>query len=64
MLFALNILKYSGKNRIKFSGHSEKFLFLGHFFYCTKNSENRQGILFYLTNKNIKQKVGTEGSAH
>ena len=42
-----NILKYSGKNHIKFSGHLENFYFRG-IFYCKDNSENRQKILFFL----------------
>ena len=40
------ILKYSGKNHIKFSGHLENFYFLG-IFYCTENLENRQKILIF-----------------
>ena len=42
-----NILKYSRKNHIKFSGHLEKFYFRG-IFYCIDNSENRQKILYLL----------------
>ena len=34
-----NILKYSRKNHISFSGHLENFYFQG-IFYCTDNSEN------------------------
>ena len=34
-----NILKYSRKNHISFSGHLENFYFWG-IFYCTDNSEN------------------------
>ena len=34
------ILKYSGKNYIKFSGHLENFYFRG-IFYFKDNSENR-----------------------
>ena len=41
-----NILKYSRKNQIKFSGHLENFYFWG-IFYCKDNSENRQEILFF-----------------
>ena len=40
-----DILKYSRKNHISFSGHLENFYFRG-IFYCTDNSENRQKILF------------------
>ena len=35
-----NILKYSTKNHISFSGHLEKFYFRG-IFYCKDKSENR-----------------------
>ena len=42
-----NILKYSRKNHINFSGHLENFYFRG-MFYCKDNSENRQKILFLL----------------
>ena len=42
-----NILKYSRKNHISFSGHLENFYFQG-IFYCKDNSENRQKILFFL----------------
>ena len=34
-----NILKYSRKNHIKFSGHLENFYFWG-IFYCKDNSKN------------------------
>ena len=34
-----DILKYSRKNHINFSGHLENFYFRG-IFYCTDNSEN------------------------
>ena len=34
-----NILKYSRKNHISFSGHLENFYFRG-IFYCKENSEN------------------------
>ena len=34
-----NILKYSTKNHISFSGHLENFYFWG-IFYCMDNSEN------------------------
>ena len=46
VIFAPKILKYSGKNHIKFSGHSENFYFCV-IFYCTANSENRQNMAFY-----------------
>ena len=36
-----DILKYSRKNHIKFSGHLENLYFRG-IFYCKDNSENRQ----------------------
>ena len=64
-MFAPKILKYLGKIRINFLGHSENFYFWV-IFYCTEKAENRQSMAFYfkLTNKNRKQKVGTEGSAH
>ena len=42
-----DILKYSRKSHISFSGHLENFYF-GVFFYCKDNSENRQKILFLL----------------
>ena len=42
-----DILKYSRKDHISFSGHLENFYFRGTF-YCTDNSENRQNILFLL----------------
>ena len=42
-----DILKYSRKNHISFSGHLENFYFRG-IFYCTDNSENRQNILVLL----------------
>ena len=42
-----DILKYSTKNHISFSGHLENFYFRG-IFYCTDNSEKRQNILFLL----------------
>ena len=40
VLFAPKIQKYSEKDRVKFSGHSENFYFWV-IFYCTGNSENR-----------------------
>ena len=46
VLFAPEIHKYSEKNCIKFSGHSENFYFWV-IFYCTGNSENRQNMAFY-----------------
>ena len=46
ILFAPEILKYSEKNRIKFSEHSVNFYFWV-IFYCTGNSENRQNMAFY-----------------
>ena len=49
VIFAPEILKYLGKNHIKFSGHSENFYFWV-FFYCTGNSENRQNKHFILLN--------------
>ena len=42
-----DILKYSTKNHISFSGHLENFYFWG-IFYCMGNSENRQKMLFLL----------------
>ena len=42
-----DILKYSTKNHISFSGHLEKFYFRG-IFYRKDNSENRQKILCLL----------------
>ena len=42
-----DILKYSRKNHIPFSGHLENFYFQD-IFYCMDNSENRQIILFSL----------------
>ena len=64
-LFAPKIQKYSEKNRIQFSGHSENFYFWVIFLLPGKFwKQINHGILFYLTNKNRKQKVGTEGSAY
>jgi len=38
---------------------------LGHFLLHGKfRKQAKHGILFYLTNKNREQKVGTEGSAY
>ena len=49
-----NILKYSRKNHISFSGHLENFYFWGTF-YCTDNSVKRQKntifSLFILNNR-------------
>ena len=42
-----DILKYSTKNHISISGHSEHFYFRT-IFYCMDNSENRRIILFLL----------------
>ena len=42
-----DILQYSRKNHINFSGHLENFYFRD-IFYCTDNSKNRQKILFLL----------------
>ena len=42
-----DILKYSRKNHVPFSGHLENFYFWG-IFYCKDNSENRHKILFLL----------------
>ena len=42
-----DILKYSRKNHISFSGHLENFYFRG-IFNCMDQSENRQKILFLL----------------
>ena len=42
-----DILKYSRKNHIKFTGHLKNFYFWG-IFYCMDNSENRQKILFLI----------------
>ena len=41
-----DILKYSTKNHISFSGHLENFYFRG--FFCKDNLENRKKILFFL----------------
>ena len=41
------ILKYSEKNRIKISEHSENFYFWV-IFYCTEKAENTQSLAFYL----------------
>ena len=50
-----DILKYSTKNHISFSGHLENFYFRG-IFYCIDNSENRQKntifALFNINNRN------------
>ena len=57
--------KNSEKNHIKFPGHSENFHFWVIFLLHGKlRKQTKHGILFYLTNKNRKQKVGTEGSAY
>ena len=60
VISAPKILKYSGKNHIKFSGHSENF----YFWVIKFRKQTKHGILFYLTNKNRKQKVGTKSSAY
>ena len=53
VIFAPKILKYSEKNRIKFSGHSENFFFWVIFVLHVKfRKQTKHGILFYLTNKN------------
>ena len=63
-LFAPEILKYLEKNRIKFSEHSENFIF-GSFFIAREiQKTDKTWHLFYLTYKNRKQKAGTEGSAY
>ena len=46
VLFAPKIIKYSEKNRIKFSEHYENFYFWD-IFYCTGNSEDRKNNAFY-----------------
>ena len=48
-----------------FQGILRTFIF-GSFFIARKiqKIEKKHGILFYLTNKIRKQKVGTEGSAY
>ena len=57
MLFALKILKYPDKNRIKFSEHSENFNFQVNFSLHGKfRKQAKDGILFYLTNKKQKTK--------
>ena len=51
---------YIQKNRIKFSEHSEKFYFWVIFLLHGKfRKQATHGTLFYLNNKNRKQKVGT-----
>ena len=42
-----DILRYSRKNHIQFSGHLRNFYFRG-IFYCMDTSENRQKILILL----------------
>src|SRR3989337_2343119 len=50
------------KNRIKFLEHSENFYFWVIFLLHGKfRKQTKHGILFYLTNKNRKLKVGSEG---
>ena len=50
-----DILKYSRKNHISFSGHLENFYFQG-IFYFTDNSENRQkNTIFALFNINYRK---------
>ena len=57
----LNIQK---KIVLNFQGILITFI-LGHFLLHGKfRKQTKHGILFYLTNKNRKQKVGTEGSAY
>ena len=51
-----DILKYSRKNHILFSGHLENFYFRS-IFYCTDNSENRRKILFLLYLTESKRRV-------
>ena len=50
-----DILKYSRKNHIPFSGHLENFYFRGIFLYCMDKSKNRQEntifTLFQLNNR-------------
>ena len=51
MLFAPEIQKYSEKNRIKFSEHSENFYFWVIFLLHGENrKQDNHDILFYLTN--------------
>ena len=65
VLFAPEIQKYSEKNRIKFSGHSENFYFWVIFLLQGESrKQDNPGFLFYLTKNNRKQKVGTEGCAY
>ena len=54
MFLMPDILKYSTKNHISFSGHLENFYFRG-IFYCKDNSENRQKIFFSLFNLNKRK---------
>ena len=50
-----DILKYSRKSHIYFSGHLENFYFWG-IFYCMDSSENRQkNTIFALFNINIRK---------
>ena len=65
ILFAPEILKYSQKIVLNFQSILRTFIF-GSFFYCTGKfrKQTKHVILFYLTNKNRKQKVGTESSAY
>ena len=53
------------QNPIRFLEHSENFYFWVIFLLHMKfRKQTKHVILFYLANKNRKQKVGTEGSAH
>ena len=64
ILFAPGIIKYSEKNHIKFSEHFENFYFWAFLLHGKFRKQTKHGILFYLTNKNRKYKVGTESSAY
>ena len=60
VIFAPKNLKYLGKNHINFSEHFENFYFWVIFLLHGEfRKQTKHGILFYLTNKNRKQKVGT-----
>jgi hypothetical protein len=53
------------KNRIEFLGHSENFYFWVIFLLHGKfRKQTKHGILFYLTKKNRKQKLGAEDCAY
>ena len=62
MLFALKIQKYLEKIVLTFQGILSTFIFGSFLLHGKSRKQDKHGILFYLTKKNRKQKVRTEGS--